>query len=78
MPIEEADRVLRAINSISRYLRTPAEIGLGYVRLEQLAPPVQRVKLAGELQKPSNGRTVYVLDEPTTGPHSRTPASCSW
>ena len=63
-----------AIPAIARYLRTLTEVGLGYVRLGQPATTLsggeaQRVKLASELQKRSTGRTVYVLDEPTTGLH---------
>ena len=74
MPIEEAAEFFAPINSISRYLRTLVDVGLGYVRLGQPAPTLsggeaQRVKLAAELQKRSNGRTVYILDEPTTGLH---------
>jgi excinuclease ABC subunit A len=74
MPIEEAAEFFKPINSIHRYLNTLNEVGLGYVRLGQQAPTLsggeaQRVKLASELQKRSTGRTVYVLDEPTTGLH---------
>jgi len=74
MPIEEGAEFFAPINSISRYLRTLVDVGLGYVRLGQPAPTLsggeaQRVKLAAELQKRSNGRTVYILDEPTTGLH---------
>ncbi|GAY09538.1 excinuclease ABC subunit UvrA [Pseudonocardia sp. N23] len=74
MPIEEAADFFEPISSISRYLRTLVDVGLGYVRLGQPAPTLsggeaQRVKLASELQKRSNGRTVYILDEPTTGLH---------
>ncbi|MGY1670001.1 excinuclease ABC subunit UvrA [Geodermatophilus sp. SYSU D00710] len=74
MPIEEAAEFFAAIPSISRYLRTLTDVGLGYVRLGQPATTLsggeaQRVKLASELQKRSNGRSVYVLDEPTTGLH---------
>src|SRR5213079_1878987 len=74
MPIEEADEFFAPITSISRYLRTLVDVGLGYVRLGQPAPTLsggeaQRVKLASELQKRSNGRSIYVLDEPTTGLH---------
>ncbi len=74
MPIEEAVDFFAAIPAIARHLRTLCDVGLGYVRLGQPAPTLsggeaQRVKLASELQKRSTGRTVYVLDEPTTGLH---------
>lgn len=74
MPIEEALGFFEAVPTIARHLRTLNEVGLGYVRLGQPAPTLsggeaQRVKLAAELQKRSTGRTVYVLDEPTTGLH---------
>ena len=74
MPIAEAEEFFEPISSIHRYLKTLVDVGLGYVRLGQSATTLsggeaQRVKLATELQKRSNGRTVYVLDEPTTGLH---------
>ncbi|WP_405135981.1 excinuclease ABC subunit UvrA [Nocardia sp. NBC_01388] len=74
MPIEEASEFFEPISSIHRYLATLVDVGLGYVRLGQPAPTLsggeaQRVKLAAELQKRSTGRTVYILDEPTTGLH---------
>jgi excinuclease ABC subunit A len=74
MPIEEGAEFFAAIPAISRHLETLVDVGLGYVRLGQPAPTLsggeaQRVKLASELQKRSTGRTVYILDEPTTGLH---------
>ncbi|MGS2810235.1 excinuclease ABC subunit UvrA [Nocardia sp. MW-W600-9] len=74
MPIDEAAEFFEPVTSIHRYLKTLVEVGLGYVRLGQSAPTLsggeaQRVKLAAELQKRSTGRTVYILDEPTTGLH---------
>lgn len=74
MPIEEASVFFAAIPPIARHLNTLVEVGLGYVRMGQSAPTLsggeaQRVKLSAELQKRSTGRTIYVLDEPTTGLH---------
>ncbi|WP_262337732.1 excinuclease ABC subunit UvrA [Micrococcus cohnii] len=74
MPIEEAAEFFSSYTKISRYLDTLVEVGLGYVRLGQPATTLsggeaQRVKLAAELQRRHNGRSVYVLDEPTTGLH---------
>ncbi len=73
-PIEEAAEFFKPIGAIHRHLQTLVDVGLGYVRLGQPAPTLsggeaQRVKLGGELQKRSTGRTVYILDEPTTGLH---------
>ncbi|WP_193608954.1 excinuclease ABC subunit UvrA [Nocardioides lijunqiniae] len=74
MPIEEAVEFFAAVPPIARHMKTLVEVGLGYVRLGQPATTLsggeaQRVKLSSELQKRSTGRTVYVLDEPTTGLH---------
>jgi excinuclease ABC subunit A len=74
MPIEEAATFFEAVPAIHRHLKTLVEVGLGYVRLGQPATTLsggeaQRVKLSTELQRRSTGRTIYVLDEPTTGLH---------
>ena len=74
MPIEEGAEFFAAFSPIARHLNTLVDVGLGYVRLGQPATTLsggeaQRVKLAAELQKRSNGRSIYVLDEPTTGLH---------
>ena len=74
MPIEQASEFFESVPAIARYLKTLNDVGLGYVRLGQSAPTLsggeaQRVKLATELQRRSTGRTIYVLDEPTTGLH---------
>ncbi|MFJ2620797.1 excinuclease ABC subunit UvrA [Glutamicibacter sp. NPDC087344] len=74
MPISEGAEFFSAFTPIARHLNTLVDVGLGYVRLGQPATTLsggeaQRVKLAAELQKRSNGRSIYVLDEPTTGLH---------
>jgi excinuclease ABC subunit A len=74
MPIELAADFFESVPAIARYLKTLNDVGLGYVRLGQSAPTLsggeaQRVKLSTELQRRSTGRTIYVLDEPTTGLH---------
>ena len=74
MTIHEAREFFEPIQSITRYLATLESVGLGYVHLGQSATTLsggeaQRVKLASELHRRSNGRTVYILDEPTTGLH---------
>ena len=74
MPVAEAVDFFANQPSISRYMETLMDVGLGYVRLGQPAPTLsggeaQRVKLATELAKRSTGHTIYLLDEPTTGLH---------
>lgn len=74
MPIAEAAEFFSAYPRIARHMNTLVDVGLGYVRLGQPATTLsggeaQRVKLATELQKRATGKSVYVLDEPTTGLH---------
>jgi excinuclease ABC subunit A len=74
MTIEEACEFFKPIPKIHRKLETLLEVGLGYIRMGQPATTLsggeaQRVKLASELSKRSTGRTIYILDEPTTGLH---------
>jgi excinuclease ABC subunit A len=74
MTVEQAQRFFASVPSIARKLDTLMEVGLGYLRLGQSATTLsggeaQRVKLSQELSKRDTGRTLYVLDEPTTGLH---------
>jgi excinuclease ABC subunit A len=74
LPVEQGFELFRNIPSIERILETLCEVGLGYIRLGQPATTLsggeaQRVKLARELCKRQTGRTLYLLDEPTTGLH---------
>jgi excinuclease ABC subunit A len=74
MPVEEAVKFFEHIPKVRRRLETLDAVGLGYVRLGQPATTLpggeaQRVKLATELSKVATGRTMYILDEPTTGLH---------
>lgn len=74
MNVEEATEFFRNIPTISRQLQTLMEVGLGYIKLGQPSTELsggeaQRIKLASELSKKSTGKTLYILDEPTTGLH---------
>ncbi len=74
MRVSEALRHFEAVPKVRRMLQTLADVGLDYVQLGQPAPTLsggeaQRVKLAAELGRPTTGKTVYILDEPTTGLH---------
>ena len=75
MTVEQAAEFFDSVPAIARKLQTLVEVGLGYIRLGQLATTfsggeAQRIKLATELSKRSTGKTMYILDEPTTGLHS--------
>ncbi|MDE6780690.1 MAG: excinuclease ABC subunit UvrA [Ruminococcus sp.] len=75
MTVDEGVRFFEHIPKISRRLKTLQEVGLGYIRLGQSATTLsggeaQRVKLSTELSKRSTGKTIYILDEPTTGLHT--------
>jgi excinuclease ABC subunit A len=74
MTVSEAVEFFRNIPTVTRQLETLEEVGLGYIKLGQPSTQLsggeaQRVKLATELSKRSTGRTLYILDEPTTGLH---------
>lgn len=75
MTVEEAAEFFEPVSSIYNKLKTLCDVGLGYIKLGQSATTLsggeaQRVKLATELSKRGTGKTVYILDEPTTGLHS--------
>ena len=74
MNVTEALEFFRNIPAIARQLQTLEEVGLGYIKLGQPSTQLsggeaQRIKLASELSKRSTGKTLYILDEPTTGLH---------
>src|ERR1700745_2294641 len=74
MTVEDADECFKPVPLIARKLQTLHDVGLGYIKLGQSATTLsggeaQRIKLSTELGKRSTGRTLYILDEPTTGLH---------
>ena len=75
MTVEEGVKFFENIPKISRRLQTIYDVGLGYIKIGQASTTLsggeaQRVKLATELSKKSTGKTIYILDEPTTGLHT--------
>ncbi len=75
MTVDEAVEFFRVVQKIARKFQTMQDVGLGYIRLGQPATTLsggeaQRIKLATELSRRSTGKTIYILDEPTTGLHS--------
>ena len=74
MTVEEAMEFFESIPTISRKIKTLYDVGLSYIRLGQPSTELsggeaQRIKLAAELSKRGTGKTIYILDEPTTGLH---------
>ena len=74
MTVEQALEFFKAVPVLARKLQTLVDVGLGYIKLGQSATTLsggeaQRIKLAKELSKRASGRTIYILDEPTTGLH---------
>ena len=72
MTVEDAYHFFESLPKINRKLKTLVDVGLGYIKLGQPATTLsggeaQRVKLASELHRRSNGKSLYILDEPTTG-----------
>ena len=74
MPVDEAKELFKAIPSIAGKLEMLSRVGMGYIKIGQSATTLsggeaQRIKIAKELSKKSTGKTLYILDEPTTGLH---------
>jgi len=74
MTVDEAEEFFRAVPKLRDIMQTLQDVGLGYLKIGQQATTLsggeaQRIKLSGELAKKATGRTLYILDEPTTGLH---------